>query len=290
MPVRVGCAMWANRDWIGRSLPADTRPAQLLDAYSRRFGAVEGNTTFYGLPSPGSVRRWAGEAPESFRFLFKLPRTITHERRLRDAGDEVAEFCRRVEPLGSRLGPTSVQLPASFGPGQLGQLDRFLAALPGDRPWSVEVRHPDFFAGGTSEQALDGLLHRHGMDRVVLDSRALFSRPAAGEAERVAQGAKPRLPVRPMATGRFPVVRFIGHLDPDVSAAHWARWLPVVARWVDQGRSPALLFHTADNVDAPDQALRFVDDLLTHAPGLATELVPAAGPEPGPTAATLPLS
>ena len=46
----------------------------------------------------------------------------------------------------------------------------------------------------------------------------------------------------------------IGHLDPEVSASYWSRWFPVVVRWVDQGRSPALLFHTADNVEAPDQA------------------------------------
>ena len=110
------------------------------------------------------------------------------------------------------------------------------------------------------------------------------------ETERVAHGAKPRLPVRPTATGSFPVVRFIGHLDPEVSASYWSRWFPVVVRWVDQGRSPALLFHTADNVEAPDQALRFVEGLLAHAPGLATELVPVAGPDPGPAAATLPLS
>jgi len=280
--------MWANRDWIGRFLPATTRPAGLLGAYGQHFGTVEGNTTFYGLPGPATVRRWAAETGPDFRFLFKLPRSVTHERRLVDCGRELSEFCERVAPLGPRLGPASVQLPASFGPAQLTVLEAFLRALPDDRPWSVEVRHRDFFAGGSSEAALDALLAGLGIDRVILDSRALFSQTPVDEVDRAAHAAKPRLPVRPTATGTNPVVRVIGHRDADVSAAHWARWFPVVVRWVEQGRSPNLLFHTADNLDAPQQARRFLDELRAYAPGI--EVVPEPGHDARPDApAVLPL-
>jgi uncharacterized protein YecE (DUF72 family) len=95
--------------------------------------------------------------------------------------------------------------------------------------------------------------------------------------------------VRPTATGPHPVVRFIGHLDAEVSAAHWDRWFPVVARWVEQGREPHLLFHTADNVDAPEQARRFLAGLVAHHPDLAADVVPDPEADPGPAAATLPL-
>ena len=51
-PLGVGCPMWANREWVGSHLPADTAPGDELAAYAGVCNAVEGNTTFYGLPSP----------------------------------------------------------------------------------------------------------------------------------------------------------------------------------------------------------------------------------------------
>lgn len=269
--VRIGCAMWANKDWIGTLYPAAARPGQLLAHYGRCFDAVEGNTTFYGLPRPATVARWAAEAPPRFRFLFKLPRAITHERRLRGADPELREFCARLGPLEGRRGPTSIQLPASFGPDALGELARFLERAPAAWVWAVEVRHPEFFAGGAAERALNDLLYERGADRVILDSRALFSAAPRAEVERVAHGAKPRLPVRPTATASHPVVRFIGHLDAEVSASHWARWFAPVLRWLEQGREPTLFFHTADNVDAPFQALRFHRALAAASGGSVAE-------------------
>lgn len=273
--VHVGLAMWANRDWIGTFLPADTKPAHLLRAYRDVFRAVEGNTTFYGLPSDATVRRWAEDADTGFRFAFKLPRTITHELRLVDAGREVDAFVERFAPLRDRISTVSIQLPASFGPAQLGDLDRFLDAMPAGWPWAAELRHPAFFDGGSIERAVNDVLHGHGADRVLLDSRALFSRPPTNDLERTTHQHKPRLPVRPTATGDRPVVRFIGHLDEAVSAAHWDRWYPVLGRWSEQGRSPTVFIHTPDNLRAPQQALRFWAELAAHG-------VPAAPPPAGP--------
>ena len=53
--LHVGCPSWAHRPWVGRFLPADTRPGTELYAYSRRVNAVEGNTTFYASPQPARV-------------------------------------------------------------------------------------------------------------------------------------------------------------------------------------------------------------------------------------------
>ena len=114
--LRVGCPMWANRSWVGRYLPSTARAGDELAAYSRELGAVEGNTTFYALPTPATVERWAEQAAPDFRFCFKLPRTITHDRRLRYTESEVAEFIERFAPLHHLMGPICVQLPASFGP------------------------------------------------------------------------------------------------------------------------------------------------------------------------------
>ena len=266
--------MWANRDWVGRWFPADTRPGDELHAYRHWCNAVEGNTTFYGVPSARTVDRWRQQTPPTFRFAFKLPRTITHDRRLRDGGAELADFCQRLAPLGERLGPTSVQLPASFAPGDLDVLDAFLGELPRDRPWAVEVRHPAFSDGGPDERALNDLLHSHDVDRVLLDSRALFAGPDHTVAERETKRRKPRLPVRPVATAHHPVVRFIGQTETGGNPAFWAPWLPKVASWLAQGREPFFFLHTPDNVVALDLARRFraeVAEQYRTLPPLGTE-------------------
>lgn len=269
----VGCAMWANRAWVGPYLPAETKPAGQLAAYARWCNAVEGNTTFYGLPAQRSVERWAEQAPAGFRFVFKVPREITHERRLRGVDDELAAFCARMAPLGARLGPTSVQLPASFGPRDLPVLEAFLCRLPHDRPWAVEVRHPAFSAGGDVERALNDVLHDHGVNRVLLDSRALFAAPAVTPAEVAAYGAKPRLAVRPVATGPYPIIRFIGQSAAAANPAFWQPWLAKLALWLGQGRSPFFFVHTPDNSEAL---------------GLAATFRRQAGGDPGPLPAANP--
>jgi uncharacterized protein YecE (DUF72 family) len=273
--------LWATRDGVGRYLPADTRPGEELIAYRQWCNAVEGNTTFYGVPSARTVDRWRHQTPPTFRFVFKLPRTITHERRLRDCSTELAEFCQRLAPLSERLGPTSVQLPASFSPAELDVLDAFLATVPRDRPWGVEVRHPGFSDGGPHERALNDVLHGHGVDRVLLDSRALFAGPADTEAERTTKRHKPRLPVRPVAIAHHPVVRFIGQTAAAPNPAFWAPWTAKVVSWLEQGREPFFFLHTPDNVISLELARRFRAEVAERCAALA----PLGTEQWGPTAA-----
>ncbi len=249
--------MWANRDWVGRHLPTDTRPGHELAAYSRVCNAVEGNTTFYALPDPASVERWIDETPPDFRFVCKLPRTVTHDRRLRHADAEVTEFLERMTPLGERLGPVTLQLPPSFGPDDLPVLDAFLRDAPDHVDWAVEIRHRAFEAEGPSEHAVADLLARHDADRVVIDTRAVFAGPRVTPAEIEAFERKPRLAVRPMATSTMPIVRFIGQTDLAANEPFWRKWIGPVARWLADGRHPIVFLHTPDNVDAPALARTF---------------------------------
>jgi uncharacterized protein YecE (DUF72 family) len=254
--------MWAHRDWIGRHFPNDTRPGAELGAYATWCTAVEGNTTFYATPPATTVTRWRAETPDDFRFCFKLPRSITHERRLRNALELTEEFCDRIAPLGDRLGPIQIQLPPSFSGDDLPILARFLEQLPATRGsggWAVELRHPDFFVGGGHERAVDDLLASRSVNRVILDSRALFDRPAVSEEEIDAWEKKPRLPVRPVATSTQPIVRLIGNTDLEASITRWKQWVPTIVRWLSEGRSPVVFTHTPDNRDAPPLARRFHD-------------------------------
>jgi uncharacterized protein YecE (DUF72 family) len=123
--------MWAHSPWVGRFLSPGNRGRE-LEEYARWCNAVEGNTTFYAVPSERTIARWAEQAPLAFRFAFKVPRYITHELRLRgeDAIGALSEFLDAIEPLGERIGPVQLQLPPSFGPESAPALRSFVAQLP----------------------------------------------------------------------------------------------------------------------------------------------------------------
>lgn len=271
--LRVGCAIWAERSWVGQWYPADTPPGRELAAYATWCTAVEGNTTFYGIPSPATVARWGADAPPEFRFWFKLPRTITHDRRLRGADAELSEALDRLAPLGERAS-ISIQLPGSFAPDDLGALARFLAGLPTDWTFGVEVRHERFCDGGGDERALNDLLAHHGAERIIIDTRAVMAGPRHTRAEIEAVERKPRLTVRPVAIGPNPVVRFIGQTAAEANPEWWAKWVPKVAQWLDEGRSPTVFIHTPDNAVAPPLARRFHDEVRALRPDLTPLPIP----------------
>ena len=271
--------MWAYKAWQGRQLPERLTRDEQLPAYATWCNAVEGNTTFYGLPSASTVEAWAEQVPTDFRFLFKLPRTITHERRLRGADDEVRELLELLAPLGARATTLSIQLPASFGPSDLGALATFVRRLPtidtdGHR-FAVEVRHPAFFEGDSvARHTLQRILADEGVEWITLDSTTLFAQPPTTEMERETWQRKPRLPVHREALTDEPIVRIVGRDDPRQTVAGWQPWISVVARWLTDGRRPTVFVHTPDNVDALVLARLFHEQVRTVVPTLDPLPVP----------------
>ena len=159
------------------------------------------------------------------------------------------------------------QRPA-FGPPRLAELAAFIEGLPGARRLAVEVRNPAFFARGDEEKALNRLLLERGVERICLDSRALFSCTARDPAVLHAQSKKPRVPPRPAAFTRAPQVRFIGHPELQANDVFLAPWLDKVAGWIEEGRTPHVFLHTPDNQRAPELARRFHAQLMARLPGL----------------------
>jgi len=273
--LRVGCPMWAHPRWVGRFLPPANRGRQ-LEEYARWCNAVEGNTTFYAVPSARSVDRWAEQAPDDFRFAFKVPRHVTHELRLRgdDAIHAVTEFLAAVDPLGDRVGPVQIQLPPSFGPESTATLRSFVGRLPAERTWAVELRHPGFFDGGPAHRAVDDVLADAGVGRVVLDTRPLYASSPRTDAAVDERRTKPKLPVVTDVMGPKPIVRVIGSDDPDGTAAGLRAWAPDVIRWIDDGLEPYLFVHQPENLESPALARMIHDEIAAAVPHLAALPVP----------------
>ncbi|WP_145137435.1 DUF72 domain-containing protein [Pseudomonas duriflava] len=268
LPYYIGCPSWSDAAWRGSLYPMSTRTAEFLSRYANVFNAVEGNTTFYAEPSAETVRRWAELMPLHFRFCVKFPRDISHDGDLRERLHQAQSFMQLMAPLGERVMPYWLQFPSGFGPQRLGELADFLDALPSSGRIAVEVRHDEFFSKGWAERELNGLLFERNVERIGLDSRALFSSEPTTAAIRDAQAKKPRVPVRVPAFTQSPQIRFIGRLELEANDFYLGPWVDKFAEWIGEGRTPYIFLHTPDNRQAPELAMRFHAQLQTRLPEL----------------------
>ncbi len=168
--IRLGSQGWTYPDWVGTFYPPGAKQEVLLPFYAEVFDTVELDSTFYRPPKASVARSWAKHTPAQFRFAAKLPRAITHEAGLRDTGQAVRDLASALEPLGERLGPLLVQLPAEFtrDDDRFATLARFLAEAPTGLRWAVEFRHRSWHEPRTL-----ALLREHGASLAWTEWRAL---------------------------------------------------------------------------------------------------------------------
>jgi uncharacterized protein YecE (DUF72 family) len=170
MSILIGTQGWNYAAWVGPLYPPGTRPSEFLSTYARAFRGVEVDSTFYAIPDARAVRAWAERTPEEFTFALKMPKEVTHERRLRDADDVVHDFLDRARQLGSKLGPIVLQMGPDFAPDELPALETFLPALPRDVRFAIEVRQSGWMRSEVLPQLLEVLAH-HGVALALSDGR-----------------------------------------------------------------------------------------------------------------------
>ena len=109
--LRVGCAGWAITKQYASRFPAT---GSHLERYAECLRAVEVNSCFYRSHRPSTYARWAAETPPQFAFSLKLPKEITHERRLVKTDGAISRFLAETAELGPKRGAILVQLPPSL--------------------------------------------------------------------------------------------------------------------------------------------------------------------------------
>ena len=158
----VGTAGWSLPREHQGAFPAE---GTHLQRYAGRLPAVEINSSFYRPHRPTTYERWAASVPADFRFAVKVPRAITHEHRLADAGDLLDAFLAQAGALGDRLGCLLVQLPPSLAFDEAVALPFFASLRARHRgPVALEPRHATWFDAG-----VDALLVEHAVSRVGAD-------------------------------------------------------------------------------------------------------------------------
>jgi len=158
----IGTAGWSIPTDVAAEFPTE---GSLLERYAARFAGAEINSSFHRQHRAATWQRWADSVPEDFRFAVKVPKTITHARKLAGCGDEVAQFVEEVRPLGPKLAVLLVQLPPKLA-FERTLAEVFFADLTGRTTarLACEPRHPSWF-----QEEADALLNGLGVARVGAD-------------------------------------------------------------------------------------------------------------------------
>lgn len=144
MKFRVGTSGYSYKEWKGSFYPEKLPNKKMLEYYAQQFPTVEVNYTFRQLPSEAVVASWAGQVPETFRFVLKARQVITHFKRLQNTERETDDFLRVASTLQQRLGPILFQLPPNLKK-DVPRLESFLQYLGGRAQATFEFRHASWF-------------------------------------------------------------------------------------------------------------------------------------------------
>ena len=151
MAMLLGTCGWSYPDWVGIVYADGAPPRDWLPQYAGAFDLVEADTTFYRTPSPDLVKRWRDVTPAHFAFTLKIPREITHDRKLVDVDGPLGEFLDVTAALGSKRSAVVFQFPR-FRRSEfvdvgtfLDRLDRVLRSVPRDVRAAVEIRNREWF-------------------------------------------------------------------------------------------------------------------------------------------------
>lgn len=142
--VHIGTSGWSYKHWRGNFYPPELGAKEYLEYYSKHFGTIEINNSFYHLLQDETVRNWVKTVPSNFIFAVKANRYITHIKRLKEPQIRVAHFIESIKSFDEKLGPILFQLPPNFG-FNAQRLESFLEALPENYRYVFEFRNKSWF-------------------------------------------------------------------------------------------------------------------------------------------------
>jgi uncharacterized protein YecE (DUF72 family) len=230
--VWIGTSGYNYPEWKGSFYPADLAAAKMLPYYAARFPTVEINYTFYRMPNEKLVSGWAAQTPSPYRLTLKAPRRITHDSRLKNTGELVANFCSVAGTLGDKLGALLFQLPPNLKK-DLGLFDAFLESLPPKAPAAFEFRHPSWL----DDEVCQRLAGRN-LALCVADSEKLST------------------PVRVTADFAYFRLRDEGYTPADIAA-----WADTIAQATANCRDVFVYFKHEEEGKGPEFARILIDRL-----------------------------
>jgi uncharacterized protein YecE (DUF72 family) len=197
-PIRIGTCSWADEALTKHWYPKGVRSSEeRLRYYGEHFSTVEADSTYYRLPDPEMVARWAERTPDGFVMHVKafgvmtrhpvkaeqLPPDLREQAPLDDRGrvdrpprefraEVFGRFHEALAPLreAGKLGGILMQFPSYvvYKPVSLEYIKWAAGQLQGDR-MLVEFRHRSWFDDENRAEVLS-FLEELGATNVVVDA------------------------------------------------------------------------------------------------------------------------
>lgn len=243
--VWLGCAKWGRKEWIGKIYPKGTKDAQFLDHYVQHYNSIELNATHYKIYKPEEIARWAAKANgKKFLFCPKVANSISHYSGFNNVDFLTTAFLEGVMAFGEHLGPLFLQVSEKYSPKQRGKLFDYLATLPTDLQFFLEVRHPDWYSDKAVRKELFDTLRQLKIGAVITDT--------AGRRD----CAHMELTV-PKA-----FIRYVGNSLHATDYTRTDAWVARMKYWLDHGLQELYFFmHMHDEAFSPELTVYLVDKM-----------------------------
>lgn len=141
----IGCSGFAQGYWKGFFYPEDLPSKEYLSYYSEHLNSVEINSTFYRRPTLKTLEKWYASTGKDFKFFIKIPKTITHLKKMKETVEETQSFCEHIHGgLKEKLAGFLFQLPPSYHFSEE-NLEIFLQSINSNFLNVVEFRHKSWW-------------------------------------------------------------------------------------------------------------------------------------------------
>jgi uncharacterized protein YecE (DUF72 family) len=243
--VYIGCAKWGREEWVGKIYPLKTKEKDFLQHYVHHYNCIELNATHYRIWGEAGIKKWAEKAKGmDFKFCPKMYQGITHKGSLKGKEFLTNEYFRGIAGFGDHLGPIFVQVSDTFSPKRKAELFEYLASLPKDLQFFLEVRHPDWFSKEKEREDMFSFLREHNMGAVITDTA----------------GRRDCAHMRLTIPKTF--IRYVGNSLHKTDHTRIDAWIQRMKYWLDTGIEELYFFmHMHDEATSPELTVELVDKM-----------------------------
>lgn len=238
--VYIGCAKW-NKEELKGFYPKGTKDE--LTYYSKQFNSIELNATFYNVPSSKQIEVWRDKTPKNFKFFPKLSNTISHEKRLNDVKQDVAEFCKVISNFEEKLGMAFLQLHENFEPKDFDKLKKVIEEFPKGIRLGIEVRNKEWFSNLEIQNKFCELLEKYDVANIIVDTA----------------GRRDMLHMR--LTNSVAFIRYVSaNHESDITRLD--EWITRIEKWRAEGLQKLYFFvHQNNEIESPLLATHFIEQI-----------------------------
>jgi len=143
--VLIGCSSFYNSFWKNIFYPQNLPSKNWFDFYCQHFNTYEFNGSFYKFPTLRIFQNWYDKTPESFLFSIKVPKEITHIKKLQDCEGLLNDFYNVCKSgMKEKLAVILFQFPPSYAYSKE-KLENIIGSLNYEFENVIEFRHESWW-------------------------------------------------------------------------------------------------------------------------------------------------